>query len=67
MGEGNVPPKMEPTSSIVNNLPTSGALPSTFMPPNQPQKRIAKMTFWTSLLHMPLYLFPSASAIDIDT
>jgi len=47
-----IPFRSAPTSSIVKSLPG----PELPMPPNQPQNKTAKITFWTSLVHMPLYL-----------
>jgi hypothetical protein len=51
-----VPSRICPTSSMVSNLPTSAVTPNEPRPPSHPQKSTANTTFWTSLVHMPLYL-----------
>lgn len=52
-----VPLMIFPTSSMVKSLPGSGVTPNVPIPPSHPQKSTVNTTFWTSLVHRPLYLY----------
>jgi len=55
-GGEEVPLRIAPTSSIVRSFPAAAGELDVPIPPRYPQRRIEKITFWTSRVQRPLYL-----------